>query len=205
MKTNEDLDLEVYNLAIELAQKEFNQFPDIYRCEVLDLAGDLFSFYQHYTKPYLGKAINPKAFAIKGLSFAIASIRKLAFEESKRIVIESEIFSGTFEGNNYFELLEGAGKLHLWDDNEKVIDTNIEKSMSISRPISAPSEFSDLDREEAKRIMSECLSDDELKIVSLYFEGKTEREIAKIFGLTKSPIHKRIQKIFSKLADKGNC
>ena len=203
MNSESELDTEVYDLAVKIAQKEFHQHPSIYRCEVLDLAGDLFNFYQHYTKPHIGIAKDPKGFAAKGLYFALSSIRKLAFNESKRIVIESEILDGRFEGNNYFELLEGAGKLNLWDDNEKVIDTRETKPASATRPLTSPSEFSDIDRMEAWQIMEKYLSEAEMQVVSLHLEGRTEREIAKEVGKSQQAIHKQLQKIEARLMNKG--
>ena len=203
MKSESEFDKEVYDLAVKIAQKEFHQHPSIYRCEVLDLAGDLFNFYQHYTKPHIDIAKDPKGFAAKGLYFALSSIRKLAFNESKRIVIESEILDGRFEGNNYFELLEGAGKLNLWDDNEKVINTQENRKASPVRPVSAKSEFSDLDRVEAWEIIKATLNQEEQKIVDLYMDGKTEREMAEATGKSHQAIHNQIKRIIERLTNKG--
>ena len=203
MKSESEFDEEVYDLAVKIANKEFHQHSNIYRCEVMDLAGDLFQFYQHYTKPHLENAKDPMGFAAKGLYFALSSIRKFAFNESKRIVIESEILDGRFEGNNYFELLEGAGKLNLWDDNEKVINTQENMTASPVRPVSAKSEFSDLDRVEAWEIIKATLNQEEQKIVDLYMDGKTEREMAEATGKSHQAIHKQMKRIIERLTNKG--
>lgn len=196
---NNTFDEEVYDLAVKIAQREFHQHPNTYRCEVLDLAGDLFNFYNHYTKPHLERAKDPKGFAAKGLYFALASIRQLAQEESSRILIESEILDGRFEGNNYFELLEGAGKLNHWNDNEKVINTQENSTSNQGRDCTwdkIDSPVGEVEKHEFWNKLESLLSErDYMIILEVKVYGKTEQEVAEKVGITRQAVYKVIQKL----------
>lgn len=203
MNINErKLDIEVCHLALLIAKAEFRQYPKIYSpsYQTEDLEHDLICHYLSVKDKVLG-ADNPLNYATRCLYREKDRIHRE--NKSKVIYVESEILDGRFEGNNYFELLENSGMLHLWNDNEKVIAGTTTKTPSNTRPLSTPSYFSDLDKAEAQRIMEENLTQEELQLIEMFFEGKTEREMAVAVGISQQAIHKRIQKIMDKVRNKG--
>lgn len=202
MNSESELDTEVCHLALLIAKAEFRQYSRIYppSYQTEDLEHDLICHYLSVKDKVLG-ADSPINYATRCLYREKDRIHREY--KLKVIYVESEILDGRFEGNNYFELLEGAGKLNLWDDNEKVINTEENRKASPVRPVSAKSEFSDLDKVEAWEIIKATLNQEEQKIVDLYMDGKTEREMAEATGKSHQAIHKQIKRIIERLTNKG--
>lgn len=203
MKSESEFDLEVYDLAVKIAYREFKEHSSCYLCEPEDVAGELYAYYRVHTKPLLANANEPINFTAKDLYFELSHIRRRESKMRARIIIESEILDGTWDGNRYFETLEANRMLHLWNDNEKVIGSEASKTPSFPRPLSTQSDFSDLDRAEAYRIMNECLSEEELKVVRMRTEGNSEEQIAKVIGKSQQAVNKMWKKILDKVRNKG--
>lgn len=198
-------DTTIYEIAIKLAHKEFKTHKNCYRCEIEDLALELYSYYcvhiKHQLKEYTIKAqeaeMTLEQYLMNALYFEMRHIRRREKTYSHRFLIETEIFDGTIEGNHYFELLEQTGKLHLWNDNEKIIDTK-EKHQSYNRMCNweKSSELSSIEEDEIWSLLQKNLSKRDFEIVQMIMlEEKTEREVARRFGISHQAVHKIVNKL----------
>ena len=193
-------DIDVHKLCQKIAHIEFKKHSFCYRCEPEDLASELYGFYLVHTKNLLKEAPyndNLNGLIYKDLILQLNNIRRREQAYSHRYLIESEILDGTIEGNRYFELLEQAGKLHLWNDNEKIIDTQ-EKHQSYNRMCNweKSSELSSIEENEIWSLLQKNLSKRDFEIVQMIMlEEKTEREVAKIVGLSQKAVNKIVNKL----------
>lgn len=200
-------DEEVYTLALKIARKEFQHHHLIYRCEVEDLASELYAFYRVHIhsrlNEYKAKAIEAsmtlEQYLVNALCFELNNIRRREAKFSSRFIIESEILDGRFQANNYFELLESAGKVNLWNDSEIIIDTQEKKHHTPSRNCSCEIDnerFLPIEKNDLWLTLKANLKERDFQVVyAIFYDGKTEREVANEYGISQQAVNKIIKKL----------
>lgn len=201
-------DTDIYSLAIKVARLEFREHGLCYRCEVEDLAMELYAFYRVHILPNIDefKSRADKAkmtlenYIVNAFTFETrCHIRRRELNITKRFKVESELLDGVFDANNYFEKLENAGMLHLWNDNEKIIDTKAKKPYTPNRPCSlnhSEEKMLPIEQREIWERLHDLLTDRDFNIILQIFQDeKTESEIAKQYGISQQAVHKVVSKL----------
>lgn len=205
-----------------ITNKEWKNFQYIYQshCEKEDLQNDLLLYYYNdivgqdgkKLEAYIEKAenwVNPTT-GEKGcslvntiiehrLSWKLIEIHNKYSDLHNRFKIISQYFRNTDvrDFDYYFNNIPPSE----FDDDEIIVDKLFEderKYKAWENKAYKDASYTSSDIKDMWEILEANLSPRDLKIIQLYVQEKTEREIAKEVGLAKTSVHKIITKILNR-------